>query len=175
MELVTMRWFWVIWLAAGLMSGHPARGAASSRSPLGLIPPTVLAFDASLKQCQAKAGATNALFCFWVTNVCVTNVVIFSVSTSCGCAVAHVPTLPWVIEPGQAGAIKVDLDLQGRRGIVIKGVEITSSAGVAALVVRANVPEPPPPAAGTNQAPRSGRSISSNSPVRPPALKPVTR
>lgn len=129
------------------------RAATSAPPSITLVPATVLAFDADLKAAEAKAAETNLFFTFWVTNVCATNVLILNVSTSCGCTAAQSPSLPWLLQPGESGPIKVSLDVKGYRGILLKGVEITSTAGIKALVVRANLPAPstvptPAPAGG---------------------------
>ncbi len=137
-----MKWLWVIGVAWSVIGITPARGAQVSAADFELVPATVLAFDANLKECDAQAGQTNAFFTFWVTNVCETNVLILDVTSSCGCTVAQLPSRPWVLPPGENGPIKVTMDLRGRYGTVFKGLHITTSAGVKALVLRANVPEP---------------------------------
>ena len=136
-----MKCLWIIGLALSVMGFTAARSAQTETAAFDLVPPTVLAFDASLKECDAQAGQSNAFFTFWVTNVCETNVLILDVVSSCGCTVAQLPSRPWVLPPGESGPIKVTLDLRGRYGTVFKGLHITSSAGVKALVLRANVPE----------------------------------
>ncbi len=132
----------MIGLSLGLTWITSAWGAAPSAAEFELVPATVLAFDANLKECDAQAGQTNAFFTFWVTNVCETNVLIVDVTSSCGCTVAQLPNRPWILPPGESGPIKVTMDLRGRYGTLFKGLHITSSAGVKALVLRVNVPEP---------------------------------
>jgi hypothetical protein len=166
-----MRARWVIGFAAGL-GLCMAVGAATNAAPSpNLVPASVLAFDADLKQFDAVTTNQNATFTFWVTNVCATNVLILEAETSCGCAAVQLPARPWVLQPLDFGPISVVLDLRGRRGIVLKAVQLTSSAGVKALVVRANMPEPlgPPPglkavATQTNQGPPSAKTTP---PLRP--------
>ena len=110
--------------------------------PPNLVPATVLAWDAELKEYNASTNDQSAAFTFWVTNVSPAEVSILSVSSSCGCTVAQLPSQPWVLRPGANGPLKVTVDLRGRYGAVMKGVTVNSSAGVKALVVRANVPQP---------------------------------
>jgi hypothetical protein len=160
------QWFLILGLALGVMGLAAARGAPAEAG-LDLVPATVLAFDASLKECEAQIGQTNAFFTFWVTNVCETNVLILDVVSSCGCTVAQLPNKPWVLPSGESGPIKVTLDLRGRYGTVFKGLHITSSAGIKALVLRVNVPEP--------KAAPPATSVSSNAPavrVAPPSGPP---
>jgi hypothetical protein len=80
-------------------------------------------------------------FSFAFTNAAPGQVVIESVRTSCGCTVAKVPTLPWVIPPGGDGEFSVTLDLRGKRGTVTKSVFVNTSMGTKPLTVRAIVPD----------------------------------
>ena len=135
--------------------------------PPGLAPATVLAWDADLKEYNAKTNEATASFTFWVTNTSPTNVSITSVSTSCGCTVAQLPSQPWVLRPGERGPIKVSLDVRGRHGAVMKGVTVNSTAGVKALVVRANVPQP--------TTPDPGFAVPTGStPLHPAAVAPMS-
>jgi hypothetical protein len=154
-------------LALGGLGLAAARGAPAEAG-LDLVPATVLAFDASLKESTAQLGQTNAFFTFWVTNVCETNVLILDVVSSCGCTVAQLPSKPWVLPPGDSGPIKVTLDLRGRYGTVFKGLHITSSAGIKALVLRVNVPEPKAaaPAIGVSSNAPAVRVAPSSGPPR---------
>jgi hypothetical protein len=127
--------------------------AAAPDQPVVLVPSTVLAFDADLKQPDTTAATTNLTVTFWVTNVCSTNVLILGVSSSCGCTVARLPGQPWLLQPLQYGPIRVTLDLRGRRGTVLKGVQVESSAGLKALVVRAQAPAAPSPGTVPTNAP----------------------
>jgi hypothetical protein len=130
-------------------------GAAATHAPppIVLVPPTVLMFDAELKQMDAKATDSSGAFTFWVTNVCATNVLVLGVVSSCGCMVGRLPSQPWVLAPGAAGPIHVTVDLQGRWGVLMKGVEIHTSGGVKALVVRVNLPAAPTPPGKSLQTP----------------------
>ncbi len=161
------KWLWIVGLAGIVIGITTAQGAHASSADFDLVPPTVLAFDANLKECEAQAGQTNAFFTFWVTNVCETNVLILDVASSCGCTVAQLPNRPWVLPPGEHGPIKVTMDLRGRYGTIFKGLHLTTSAGVKALVLRANVPEPKRLAPLTNVV---SNPLSTNAP--PPSHPP---
>jgi len=130
-----LRW-WIIALAVM----QTCRLGAAAGQPVELVPASVLAWDASYRQVRLETPAPEVWFEFWLTNVCATNVLILGVETSCGCAVAQLPSLPWVVAPGESGPIRVNLDLRGRNSPVIKGLEIRTSAGLKALVVRADWP-----------------------------------
>ena len=160
----------VIWLAASAAL-LPLAWAAGALGPSpDLVPRSVLAFDAELKQIEAKPNQTEAYFTFWVTNVCATNVPIFNVATSCGCTVAQLPSLPWLLQPGESGPIKVTLDLRGCSGVLMKGVRIISSAGVKELVARVNLPASAAPRAGPVSQPCSTNAQTAPAPA--PARRP---
>jgi len=157
-----MRKAWLAGWVVAWLCGAPAPGAAAAAAP-DLVPASVLAFDAELKQARPKATDTSAAYTFWVTNVCATNVLILGSSSSCGCTVARFPSLPWALAPLESGPIHVTLDLRGRRGVVMKGIEISSSAGLKALVVRADLPTTnlqafPSPRASTNLGHSPGKN-----------------
>ena len=117
---------------------------SSSRSlPAPPAPPplTALAFDAESKDYEARVGEENAPFIFNVTNVSGGDVSITGVRTSCGCTVAQLPSMPWKLAPGASGPIKVAMDLRGKRGLIIKSVNIDTTAGYKSLMVRVNVPD----------------------------------
>lgn len=146
-----------------LALGFAVDGRSQTNSPgPELVPATILAWDADLKQYDAKTNEPNAFFTFWVTNVSPADVAILNVNTSCGCTAAQLPSLPWILPAGSNGPVRVTVDLRGRSGAVMKGVTVTSSQGIKALVVRANVPLP---ATATNQPP-------SSSPRERPAAPP---
>jgi mono/diheme cytochrome c family protein len=108
-----------------------------------LLPPNSLAWDAESKDIQAKLGDTNAVFSFWLTNVCDKEVLVNSVRTSCGCTVAKLPETPWHIKPGASGPIGVTVDLRGKRGKVVKTVTVDTTAGVKSLLVNVTLPVDP--------------------------------
>ena len=138
-----MKFLLMGWLAGGLAAwaAEPVRAIAPAVLPTPeLVPATVLAWDADVKNYDAKTNEPNAYFTFWVTNVSPANVSIQSVSTSCGCTVAELPSKPWILRPGENGPLKVTVDLRGRAGVVMKGVTVNSTAGTKALVVRATLP-----------------------------------
>lgn len=126
-------------LALAWTAWSQAPGPVNLIQPPNAVPATVLAWDAEFKECTVSKDQTNTQFTFWVTNVAPTNVLIFDITSTCGCTVAQMPSQPWILEPGAFGPIKVGLDLQGRYGAVMKGINVNTSAGLKALVVRAHV------------------------------------
>jgi len=107
------------------------------------LPEKVFAWDAPVKEYTAKTGELTAKLTFSFTNTAATNVIINAVRTSCGCTVAKVPPLPWLLEPGTNGTIEVIADLRGKSGIITKTVTVDSSAGYRFLTLRVSVPAGP--------------------------------
>jgi mono/diheme cytochrome c family protein len=107
------------------------------------LPPLPLIWDAETKEYQAKPGDTNAYFVFYLTNNTPEEIVITQVRTSCGCTVAKVPATPWKLAPGTNGQIEVTVNLQGKRGLVVKTVSVYSTAYTGKnLTVKVDIPEP---------------------------------
>ncbi len=101
-----------------------------------------LAFDALMKEYNAKPGEEAAHFFFGVTNISQQEVVIDWVRTSCGCTVAKLPSQPWVLAPGANGQVGVDVDLHGKFGTLTKIVTVnTVSAGPKLLTIKVNIPQ----------------------------------
>ncbi|MEO6033963.1 MAG: DUF1573 domain-containing protein [Verrucomicrobiota bacterium] len=116
--------------------------------PSAPVPPALsaLSWDATSKNYLAKPGEANAPFVFNLTNTSSAEVIINSVTTSCGCTVAELPPLPWHLVPGTNGQIKVNMNLAGKMGHVTKQVNVASSAGNLALQVSVEVaPATPAP------------------------------
>src|SRR5260370_39450076 len=106
------------------------------------IPNSMLAWDATIKEYIAKPRETEALFTFNLTNLSPSEITIQSVTTSCGCTVAKLPAVPWVMAPGTNGQIQAIMKLAGRSGIVIKSLTVNTDKGQRTLMVRANIPIP---------------------------------
>ena len=104
------------------------------------VPDSVLSWDAPLKEYIAKLGEAEAFFTFSVTNVSKENVTIQSVSTSCGCTVAQLPSNPWILAPGTNGQIHATMNLAGKIGNITKTITVHSDKGERMLLVRASIP-----------------------------------
>lgn len=114
---------------------------AFAGSPTGSTNATeALKFDAETKDYTPGKGETIAPFCFLALNTSKVPLTINSLSTSCGCTVAQLPTTPYTLQPGSNVAINVSLNLAGKQGEVTKAVTVDSSVGVKTLIVRANIP-----------------------------------
>jgi cytochrome c553 len=71
-------------------------------------------------------------------------VTILSVHPSCGCTTAELPPVPWQIQPGDSGQIKLTVNLQGKMGTLFKTVNVTTDHGKKDLILRINILPPPP-------------------------------
>jgi mono/diheme cytochrome c family protein len=101
-----------------------------------------LVWDAVEKTIDARPGDRAAEFMFQVTNKGAHPVTIQSTRTSCGCTVAELPSLPWVLAPGAGGVMKVTVDFAGKDGWITKSVTVLSSEGAQTLDVSLHIPPP---------------------------------
>ena len=139
----------VVVLAAADLFGQatPIAALNPAPTPVAVQPasaanPNALKWDAETKEYHAKAGDLSAAFTFTVTNVSSSEVAINRLSTSCGCTVAQLPTTPYKLAPGSNVSINVTMDLRGKFGQVTKTVNVDSTAGFKALLVKADIPQP---------------------------------
>lgn len=114
---------------------------------LGVVCPTdaQLAFDALHKQVMARAGQSNVVVSFTVTNVSATPVIIRDVALSCGCSVASMPAKPWTLKPGEHGQVTVTTDVRWKRGLLLKTAIVYASSGTRVLTYEVNIQEPSTP------------------------------
>ncbi len=104
-----------------------------------------LAFDALHKQIMARAGQTNAVVSFTLTNVSTAPVIIRDVSLSCGCSVASMPAKPWTLKPGEHGQVTVTTDVRGKRGSLLKTAIVYASSRTRVLTYQVDILEPATP------------------------------
>jgi len=103
---------------------------------------TSLVWDATLKKYDAKAGETQAIFFFSVTNVSKEAVTFGKISTSCGCVSVALPKTPWTMAPGETGKVQVTVDLHAKWGTLRKAAFFDTSAGPSVLNLELNIPKP---------------------------------
>lgn len=103
---------------------------------------SMLAWDADVKEYDAKPGEMEAHFTFAFTNISSETVVINSATGSCGCTVPKLPQQPWTNAPGAKGEIPVTMNLAGKSGIVFKDVIVNTDMGVKTLKVKVTIPAP---------------------------------
>lgn len=104
-----------------------------------------LAFDALHKQVVSRAGQTNTVVSFAITNVSTAPIVIREVSLSCGCSVASMPAKPWLLKPGEHGQVTVTTDVRGKRGSLVKTAIVYASSGTRVLTYQVDIQEPATP------------------------------
>jgi len=109
-----------------------------------LLPPGILAFDSESQEYTNKPGEIMAKFVFNLTNVSPNEVVVSRVQTSCGCTTAQLPPMPWKIPSGGTGQIPVNMNVQGKGGVVFKSVTLFTDKGQKPLMVKATIPPPDP-------------------------------
>ena len=102
-----------------------------------------LAWDADVKNFEAKAGELIASFTFYVTNISTQAVIIESLTRACGCTEAKLPEQPWKIAPGAHGPIVTTVDLRGRSGRISKSLTVNTSVGSKVLTLTASIHDAP--------------------------------
>lgn len=100
-----------------------------------------LVWDAMEKKHEAKPGEETADFEFSVTNASNKEVEIVRVHPSCSCTVAKMPTMPWVLAPGEKGSFTARTDFAGKHGKFSKTIHVESTSGSQMLTVTVNIPE----------------------------------
>ena len=123
-----------------VVSPAPAIPAAA---PTGQLPDSIIAWDAAQKEETVTSGQTEAHFKFNLTNVSPEVVTIHNVATSCGCTTAHLPPMPWKLEPGTNGEINVTMNVAGKSGTVFKTVTVSTDKGSRQLMVKTIIVAPP--------------------------------
>lgn len=129
---------WVLCLVL-LPLGGPGHGQTQPS------PARSLAFDAVHKQVIARAGQSNAVVSFTVTNASAAPIIIRDVALSCGCSVASLPARPWTLKPRESGVVTVTTDLRGKRGSLLKTAIVQASSGTSVLTYQVDIQEPSTP------------------------------
>lgn len=106
---------------------------------LNSTPP--LAWDSDFKEITVKPGDVTAYLTFALTNIAKESLTIRSVRPSCGCTLAEIPPVPWILDPGSNGVIKTSVDLRGKRQMVSKSITVDTSHGFKVLSFRVIIPE----------------------------------
>jgi mono/diheme cytochrome c family protein len=109
-----------------------------------VMPPNTLLWDGMIKETNAAAEDANAHFIFSFTNSTSGNVAILNVHPSCGCTTAELPTLPWLLAPGNGGQIPITVNLAGKSGTIYKTVKISTDKGYTQLTLKINILPPAP-------------------------------
>ena len=144
-----------IFTAAGLFAAENDATNATVATPPVYVPDTshaneplpdgVLAWNSQLQRAGNNLIATNlaaadqdtAEFSFSFTNITANPVTILNVSPGCHCTTAELPPTPWTIPAGGSGSFKarVDLNITGHSGTVLKQVTVTTDKGTKELLM----------------------------------------
>jgi hypothetical protein len=120
------------------LTARPASPLTSSET-LVPLPQGILAFDGELKQATVHEGEAQAHFVFNFTNISSKEVIINTVTTSCGCTTAELPPMPWTLPPRAKGRIPVTMNVLGHTGKSSKTITVTTAQGFKTLTVEANI------------------------------------
>jgi len=101
-----------------------------------------LKWDSLVKKCEAKAGETNSIVIFSVTNISRSPIVIEAVRPSCHCTVARLPAQPWKLAPGEGGQMEVAVELTAKWGAFTKTIAVETKSETNLLMIMVNVLEP---------------------------------
>lgn len=100
-----------------------------------------LQWEATELRIQAAPGDTQVGLAFRFANRSADEVVIREIKPSCGCTTLNLPSLPWTVQPGEAGVIEGRVNLQGKHGLLKKNITLQTSHGSESLVCLVTVPE----------------------------------
>ena len=96
----------------------------------------ILTWDAIAKVHHAKLNELDVGFEFYFQNKTSKEVQIKRAISTCGCTVAKLPNLPWVIKPAQKGSVPVTMDLRGKSGVITKTIQLVTDQGIIPLKAR---------------------------------------
>jgi len=99
----------------------------------------ILTWDAVGKTHNAKPGEQDIGFEFRFQNKTGGQIRIKRADSSCGCTVARLPNLPWIITAGQKGGIPVTMDIRGKSGVITKTITIVTDKGIIPLKARVTI------------------------------------
>ena len=106
------------------------------------LPDGVIAWDDTTKAMDATNGLEFARFTFNFTNVTAGNLVVLSVHPSCGCTTAELPPVPWTLQAGESGQIKLSVNLANKSGTLFKTTTVATDKGTKTLNLRINMLPP---------------------------------
>lgn len=97
-------------------------------------------WNSTVEEAVITAGEASVEFSFSVTNISAKELSIDKVVPSCGCTVARLPALPWILPPGEHGLLQFTTDLRGKMGTFTKSASVHTSAGVQVLTMKVIMP-----------------------------------
>jgi len=103
----------------------------------------ILTWDAVAKAHNAMPGEQDIGFEFRFENKTGGEIRIKRADSSCGCTVARLPNIPWIITAGQKGGIPVTMDIRGKSGVITKTITIVTDKGIIPLKARVAIGNTP--------------------------------
>lgn len=103
------------------------------------MPSGILLFDTETNRTTVHEGEPQANFVFNFQNASEKPLAINEVRTSCGCTVAKVQQLPWVLKPHEKGQIAVTMHVLGYVDENTKEVTVRTDRGYKLLKVVAKI------------------------------------
>ena len=123
------------WIGLALLA-LAAVGCIAVKAADGLV------WDAITKHYEPNLGEDSLPVSFRFTNTSKSEIVINSVSPSCGCTAVKLPTMPWRLPPGTNGVLEATIDLVNKPGgLNIKTITVQSSEGLMELRIEVVIPE----------------------------------
>ncbi len=120
------------WVLTALTPGY----AKAQNGPLPLV------WDSLTTEAWPEPGQATAEFKFEATNVSDSVVTVESVTTSCGCTVAKIPSQPWPLAPHSNGEMTISVNLAGKSGTLTKYATVnTEKLGQQVLTVTMHLPD----------------------------------
>jgi len=120
-----------------VLTQNSSFGLPVAQVPVEPLPDGILIFDAETKQTTVPKGEAQASFVFNLRNASKKPLIINEVKTSCGCTVAKVQQLPWVLKPQDKGQIAVTMKVLGVIQKSTKVVTVYTDQGSKSLTVEA--------------------------------------
>jgi len=100
------------------------------------MPASLVAWDADTREFVARAGETNVVLAFTVTNLSPFDLVINDIHVVNEFITIQSPPLPWTIKPGEHGTLSTDTDLRNKRGTGYLPIEVGSTLGNKTLTLK---------------------------------------
>jgi len=98
------------------------------------LPNTVFAWNRVTQKSVLSASNDVAHFTYSFSNISTNPVTITGAEAMCSYARLELPALPWTIQPGETGEISVIVNAAGKKGKIIRVVQVHTDQGSKALL-----------------------------------------
>ncbi|HXF10170.1 MAG TPA: DUF1573 domain-containing protein [Desulfuromonadaceae bacterium] len=100
------------------------------------MPSSLVGWDATTREFTARAGDTNVVLSFTMTNLSPYDLTIQDIHAVNEFITVESPPMPWTIKPGDQGTLRANVDLRNKKGTGYLPVEVTSSLGSKTLTLK---------------------------------------